>query len=116
MKVLVTGGAGFIGSHVVGKLRGRGVGVRVFDMVLPTFRKDIEYYQGSLLDYDAFRMALTGIDVVYHLAAVADVNDVNAEPSYAEGINVRGTLNVLEAARKVPNVKRVIYGSTTWVY
>ncbi len=116
MKVLVTGGSGFIGSHVVDKLRARGIEVRVFDMVLPTFRKDIEFYQGSLLDFDAFRMSLTGIDVVYHLAAVADVNDVVADPIYAESINVRGTFNVLEAARRTPNVKRVIYGSTTWVY
>ena len=47
-------------EHVVDKLRARGVEVRVFDMVLPTFRKDIEFYQGSLLDFDAFRMSLTG--------------------------------------------------------
>ncbi|MBZ5559450.1 MAG: NAD-dependent epimerase/dehydratase family protein [Acidobacteriia bacterium] len=116
MKVLVTGGSGFIGSHVVDRLRARGIEVRVFDMVLPTYRKDVEFYQGSLLDFDAFRMSLTGIDVVYHLAAVADVNDVVAEPAYAEAINVRGTFNVLEAVRRTPNVKRVIYGSTTWVY
>ncbi|MFL5911808.1 MAG: NAD-dependent epimerase/dehydratase family protein, partial [Gaiellaceae bacterium] len=50
-----------------------------------------------------------------HLAAVADVKDVHNEPSYAENINTRGTLNVLEAARKA-GVERVIYGSTTWVY
>ncbi len=116
MKALVTGGSGFIGSHVVDKLRAKGVEARVFDMVMPTFRKDIEFYQGSLLDLEAVRMALNGIDVVYHLAAVADVKDVFNEPYYAEAINVRGTINVLEAMRRSTGVKRLIYGSTTWVY
>jgi len=115
MKALVTGGAGFIGSHVVDKLRGRGVNVRVFDMVMPTFRSDIEFYQGSLLDLQALRMAISGIDVVFHLAAIADVKDVFEEPHYSESINVRGTINVLEAARKA-KVRRLVYGSTTWVY
>ena len=116
MKVLVTGGSGFIGSHVVDRLRRRGVAVRVFDMVMPTFRQDIEFYHGSLLDPEALRMALNGVDAVYHLAAVADVKDVYNEPAYGEAINVRGTLNVLEAIRRSAGVKRLIYGSTTWVY
>lgn len=116
MKVLVTGGSGFIGSHVVDKLRDRGIDVRVYDMVMPTFRKDIEYYQGSLLDLQALRMALSGIDAIFHLGAIADVKDVYNEPHYAESINVRGTINVLEAARLSPYVKRVIYASTIWVY
>jgi UDP-glucose 4-epimerase len=117
MKVLVTGGSGFIGSHVVDKLRARGIAVRVFDMVLPTFRNDIEYYHGSLLDLEAVRMSLLGIDAVYHLAAIADVNHVVQDPYYAESINVRGTINVLEAMRRSsPAVKRLVYGSTTWVY
>lgn len=115
MRVLVTGGSGFIGSHVVDKLRDRGVHVRVFDMVMPTFRADIEFYHGSLLDLEALRMALVDVDAVYHLAAVADVKDVYEDPYYAESINVRGTLNVLEAARR-GSKPRVIYGSTTWVY
>lgn len=115
MRVMVTGGSGFIGSHVVDKLRERNITVRVFDMVYPTFRSDIEYYHGSILDFEEVRMAMNGVDVVYHLAAVADVKDVFAEPHYSEAINTRGTINVLEAARKV-RVDRVIYGSTTWVY
>ena len=115
MKVLVTGGSGFIGSHVVDKLRDKGVDVRVFDMVMPTFRNDIEFYHGSLMDLEALRMAMSGIDAVYHLAAIADVKDVYEDPHYSESINVRGTINVLEAARR-SKLRRVLYGSTTWVY
>lgn len=115
MKVLVTGGNGFIGSHVVDKLRNRGVNVRVFDAVSPTLRKDVEHYQGSILDIDALAFAMNKVDAVIHLAAIADVKNVFEKPHYAESINVRGTINVLEAARRA-QVKRIIYGSTTWVY
>lgn len=115
MRVLVTGGSGFIGSHVVDKLVEKGVEVRVYDGVMPTYRKDIEFYQGSILDITALGFAMNDVDAIFHLAAVADVKDVYNEPYYSESINVRGTINVLEAARK-SNVKRVIYGSTTWVY
>lgn len=115
MKVLVTGGSGFIGSHVVDKLKEKGVEVRVYDGIMPSYRTDIEFYQGSILDTSALGFAMNGVDVVFHLAAVADVKDVYNEPHYSESINVRGTINVLEAARKV-GIKRIIYGSTTWVY
>jgi UDP-glucose 4-epimerase len=115
MKILVTGGSGFIGSHVVDKLRAKGVGVRVFEATMPTFRNDIEYYQGSILDLSALAFAMNGIDAVMHLAAIADVKDVYNDPHYSESINVRGTINVLEAARRA-GVKRIVYGSTTWVY
>ena len=115
MKALVTGGSGFIGSHVVDYLRSHGVQVRVFDMVMPSFRKDIEYYHGSLLNTEALLMAMNRIDVIFHLAAVADVNDVYNDPLRSEEINVRGTINLLEAARKTA-VKRLVYASTTWVY
>lgn len=115
MKVLVTGGSGFIGSHVVDKLIDKGVNVRIYDLDMPTLRNDIEYYQGSILDLDRLFFAMDGIDAVMHLAAVADVKNVYDDPYYSESINVRGTINVLEAARKA-GVKRVIYGSTTWVY
>jgi UDP-glucose 4-epimerase len=115
MLALVTGGSGFIGSHVVDRLKAHGVDVRVFDMVYPRYRKDIEYYQGSILDLTALGMAISEVDAVFHLAAIADVKDVFEEPHYAESVNVRGTINVLEAARR-GGVKRVVYGSTTWVY
>ena len=115
MKVLVTGGSGFIGSHITDKLKDNGVEVRVYDGVMPSHRKDIEFYQGSILDITALNFAMNGVDAVFHLAAVADVKDVYNDPYYSESINVRGTINVLQAARRA-NVKRIIYGSTTWVY
>lgn len=116
MKVLVTGGAGFIGSHVVDKLRDKGIEVRIYDLVYPDFRDDIEYYHASLLDFESLRMAMSKVDAVFHLGAIADVKDVFEEPLYAESINVRGTINVLEAARRTGAIKRVIYASTIWVY
>ena len=115
MKVLVTGGSGFIGSHVVDKLIKYGIDVRVYDLVMPNYRNDVEYYQGSILDLTPLSFAMHEIDVVMHLAAIADVGGVFENPHYAESINVRGTINVLEAARRT-RVKRVIYGSTVWVY
>lgn len=115
MKVLVSGGSGFIGSHVVDKLIDKGVEVRIYDGVMPVMRNGIEFYQGSILDLTALSFAMHGVDAVFHLAAVADVKDVYNDPHYSESINVRGTINVLEAARK-SRVNRVIYGSTTWVY
>jgi UDP-glucose 4-epimerase len=115
MKALVTGGSGFIGSHVVDNLRDKGIEVRVYDGIMPTFRKDIEYYQGSILDKTSLGFALNGVDAIFHLAAVADVKDVYSDPYNSEAINVRGTINVLEAARNA-GVKRIIFGSTTWVY
>jgi UDP-glucose 4-epimerase len=63
----------------------------------------------------ALSFAMSGIDAVFHLAAVADVKDVFNDPHNAEAINVRGTINVLEAARR-SGLKRIVYGSTTWVY
>tara|TARA_Y100000031_G_scaffold120340_1_gene134331 strand:+ start:271 stop:1197 length:927 start_codon:yes stop_codon:yes gene_type:complete len=115
MKVLVTGGSGFIGSHIVDKLRDKGVTVRVYDMVMPTFRDDIEYYKGSILDRTALGMAMEGIDIVFHLSAIADVKDVYEDPCYSESINTRGTMNVLEASKRAGVIK-LIYGSTIWVY
>ena len=115
MKALVTGGAGFVGSHVVDKLLAKGIDVRIYDLVQPYEAKGVEYYHASLLDMEKLRMAMKGVDVVFHLAAVADVKDVFEEPHSSENINVRGTINILEAARRM-GVKRVVYGSTVWVY
>jgi UDP-glucose 4-epimerase len=116
VKVLVTGGTGFIGNHVVNKLLAHGVDVRILDMLAPPVeREHVEFTKGSILNIDDVRTSLNRVDVVIHLAAVADVKDVYNEPHYSEEINVRGTANVLEAMRQVGQ-KRIVFGSTTWVY
>ena len=115
MRVLVTGGTGFIGSHVVDRLIAHGVTPRIFDLKRSLCHDEVEHQVGSLLDLESLRIAMGGVDAVIHLAAVADVKDVFEEPVYSENVNTRGTLNVLEAARST-GVSRVVYGSTTWVY
>ncbi len=114
MRVCVTGGSGFIGSHVVDALAEAGHDVRVFDLRAGE-RPDVAYRAGSLMDADALRDAIRGMDAVFHLAAVADVNDVARHPVAAIDLNVGGTLRVLEAAKQ-GGVGRVIFASTVWVY
>jgi UDP-glucose 4-epimerase len=116
MKVLVTGGAGFIGSHVVDQLREAGMSPRIFDLrPSPHHNGDVDLVVGDLLDLEAVSAAMEGCDAVVHLAAAADVDDVARNPADAEAVNARGTLHVLEAARRA-GVSRVVYASTIWVY
>ena len=116
MKVLVTGGSGFIGNHIVNKLLAHGIDARILDMLAPVqAREGVDFTKGSILNMDDVRTALHRIDAVIHLAAVADVRDVFNDPHYAEEINVRGTSNILEAMRLV-GLKRIVFGSSTWVY
>ena len=117
MRVLVTGGSGFIGSHVVDKLRARGHEPLIYDLRPSPWheRGSVETVLGSITDREALERALHSCDAVAHLAAVADVNDVHAEPEDAERVNARGTVTVLEAARRA-GVKRIVYASTIWVY
>jgi UDP-glucose 4-epimerase len=117
MRVLVTGGAGFIGSHVVDKLVERGITPRIFDVVPSPHHApgEIDTYLGDLTDLDALKDAVDGCDAVIHLGAIADVNHVAADPCFAETVNSRGSFNVVEAAR-LAGVGRVVYGSTIWVY
>ncbi|HET9102819.1 MAG TPA: NAD-dependent epimerase/dehydratase family protein [Solirubrobacteraceae bacterium] len=119
MRVLVTGGSGFIGSHVVDKLRQRGHEPVIYDLRPSPWHQDpahpVDTVLGSITDREALERALHSCDAVAHLAAVADVNDVHASPEDAERVNARGTVAVLEACRRA-GVKRVVYASTIWVY
>jgi UDP-glucose 4-epimerase len=116
VKALVTGGAGFIGSHVVDRLLAAGHHVRIFDRRAggdPT-RPRCEQVVGDLLDPGQLTSAADGCEVIIHLAAAADVGLVVKDPTGSEALNSRGTLNVLEAARSTG--ARVVYASTIWVY
>lgn len=117
MRVLVTGGSGFIGSHVVDKLRERGHEPVIYDLRPSPWHEDgtVDTVLGSITDREALERALHSCDAVAHLAAVADVNDVHASPEEAERVNARGTVAVLEACRRA-GVKRIVYASTIWVY
>ena len=116
MKVLVTGGSGFIASHVIDHLAAADHTPINFDIRASQWQgEEIEYYEGSITDVDALEKALQGCDAVIHLAAAADVGEVHAYPLWSEELNARGTVCVLEAANRA-GVKRVVYASTIWVY
>nr|MDO8135699.1 NAD-dependent epimerase/dehydratase family protein [Candidatus Njordarchaeum guaymaensis] len=114
MTSLVTGGSGFIGSHLVDKLLERGDAVRVFDLAKPQ-RNDVEWFEGDLLNEVDVAKAATDIETVYHLAGVADVNRALVDPSACLRINEEGTLNLLKECT-IKEVDRVLLASTTWVY
>ncbi len=114
MRIGVTGGSGFIGSHVVDALKAAGHDVTVID-VNPPHREDVVHAPVNLLDSRGSVAACEGLEVIYHLGAVADVNDVDEDPIGAIDLNVTSTVRVLEGAR-LNSVRRVILASTVWVY
>jgi UDP-glucose 4-epimerase len=115
VKVLVTGGAGFIGSHVVDKLIAAGHEPRILDLIPSPYHADVETVLGDLRDPAIVQQALAGTDAVLHLAAVADVDQVAKDPTLTDQINTRGTQVLLECARQA-GVQRFVYASTIWVY
>jgi nucleoside-diphosphate-sugar epimerase len=119
---LVTGGAGFIGSHIVDALVERGETVRVLDNLSTGARANlgrswehIEFIEGSILDRTVLSQALAGIDYVLHEAALPSVPRSVADPLASHEANATGTLNVLVAAREA-GVKRLVYASSSSVY
>ncbi len=121
-KYLVTGGAGFIGSHIVETLLRDHHEVRVFDNLatgkwenIEPFAKHIVWIQGDLRDFDAVDGAVRGVDYVLHQAALASVPRSIDDPGTTNQVNVQGTINVLEAAKR-HGVRKVVYASSSSVY
>lgn len=119
---LVTGGCGFIGSHLAEALVRGGARVRVLDNLssgrrenLDAVRGDIELVEADVRDADAVRRAAAGIDGIFHEAALVSVFDSVQRPRDNHDINSTGTLNVLLAAREA-GVRRVVFASTAAVY
>jgi UDP-glucose 4-epimerase len=122
MRVLVTGGAGFIGSHLVEGLVGSGHSVRVLDDFatgcrenLHNLEREIQLQEGSILDPGALRRAMEGVEVVFHQAAIPSVPRSVRNPELSHEVNVSGTLKVLAAARDL-GVRRVIYAASSSAY
>lgn len=119
MKVLVTGGAGFIGSHIAEHFQGRAE-VRVLDNLRSGFRHNLadlkyEFIEASILDRDAVRRAMDGVDFVFHLAAMVSVPESMLKPVECNEINTTGTLVVLEEAARA-KVKKLLFSSSAAIY
>jgi nucleoside-diphosphate-sugar epimerase len=123
-KILVTGGAGFIGSHIVDKLMEKGFEVTVLDNLDSGHIENIESHQGKenfhfikgdIRDLDLIKKTLKDVDVVFHEAALASVTLSVQNPILSNDINVTGTLNLLKASSDL-GVKRFIYASSAAVY
>ena len=119
MKILVTGGAGFIGSHIVEHFQGK-ADVRILDNLRTGYRENLaglehEFIEGSITDRDAVRKAVEGVDYIFHMAAMISVPESMDKPIECVDINCTGTLVVLEEAARA-GVKKMCFSSSAANY
>ena len=121
MKALVTGGAGFVGHYIANELIEQKIQTIVYDRADPnaglnqkTNRNSrAEYVQGDILDFDLLNEVMKGCDIVFHTAAIADIEEARHDPIKTMRVNVLGTVNCLEAARQ-NTISRFLYASTAY--
>lgn len=119
MRILVTGGAGFIGSHIVEHFQGK-ADVRVLDNLRSGYLHniepfDVEFIEGDILDKVAVKKAVKDVDYVFHLAAMISVPESMLNPFECVKLNVEGTLNILEAAADA-GVQKLCFSSSAAIY
>ena len=120
MKILVTGGAGFIGSHIVESYQDKADEIRVLDNLRTGYRHNLNglrhtFIEGSITDRELVKKAVEGIDYIFHLAALVSVPESMAKPGECVDINVHGLLNVLEEAAAA-GVGKLVFASSAAVY
>lgn len=114
--MVVTGGSGFLGSHIADELSERGFDVTIFDRVASVWlRSDQQMVVGDILDAAKVEQTIAGAEVIYHLGALADLNAAIDRPLDTVRINILGTVGLLEAARRA-GVRRFVFASTVYVY
>ena len=116
MNILITGGSGFLGSHVADALSDANHNVTIFDIhESPYLRPDQIMLTGDLMDLDQLDQCVQDMDVVYHFAGIADIDECKERPVYTARINIMGTVQLLEACRKA-GVRRFVFASSAYVY
>ena len=120
MKILITGGAGFIGSHIAELYQEKAEEIRVLDNLRTGYRHNLDglkhtFIEGSITDRELVKKAVDGVDYVFHLAALVSVPESMAKPGECVDINVHGLLNVLEEATAA-GVKKLVFASSAAVY
>ena len=116
MKILVAGGSGFIGSHVVDALLEQGHEVVIYDLDAPRYNQPCVFVRGDIRDIERMTQTLKGADIVYMLAAEANVNRFFESPVFSNDITAGGTLSALEAIRRSGGHARIVLASTEWIY
>lgn len=120
MKILITGGSGFIGSHIVEHYQGKAEEIRVLDNLRTGYRKNLDglhctFIEGSITDRELVKKAVQGVDYIFHMAALVSVPESMAKPGECVDINVHGLLNVLEEAAAA-GVKKLVFASSAAIY
>lgn len=120
MKILVTGGSGFIGSHIVEHYQDKAEEIRVLDNLRTGYRKNLDglrctFIEGSVTDRELVGRAVRDVDYIFHMAALVSVPESMAKPGECVDINVRGLLNVLEEAAAA-GVRKLVLASSAAIY